>query len=131
MSCNVATFRVRFPEFSDDTDFPDLRIQLFLDDARDCYMGTDENRWCNTYDKAQCYLGAHLLALGTGSEAGDTSTKAGPISAKTAGGVSITRAVSSKVRSDGDEFFMGTSYGQQFISLRNMCFVGVLAANQL
>ncbi len=131
MAISVGDFRIRFPEFSDDTEYPDARIQLFLDDAADCYMGVDEARWCNVYDKAQAYLAAHLLTIGTGSEAGDSNTKAGPISSKSAGGVSVTRAVSSKARSDVDDFYMSTSYGQQFVILRNMCFVGVLVANQL
>ena len=55
MSTDVLTFRTRFPEFSDDTEYTDARIQLFLDDAADCYIGTDENRWCGKYDKAQAY----------------------------------------------------------------------------
>lgn len=131
MACTPATFRIRFPEFADETEYPDARIQMFLDDAANFYMGTDELRWCGKYDVAQCYLAAHLLTIGTSTEAGDTNTKAGPISSKSAGGVSVTRTVSSKTRSDADEFYMGTVYGQQYINLRNMCFVGVAVANCL
>ena len=63
MATDVATFRVRFPEFEDDTEYPDARIQLFLDDTVAIYMGSDENRWCNKYDIAQAYLAAHLSCL--------------------------------------------------------------------
>ena len=131
MTATVTNFRTRFPEFSNETEFPDERIQLFLDDAVDCYLGTDEGRWCNRYDKAQAYLAAHLLFVGTSTEVGDASAKAGPVSSKTAGGVSVTRAVVARDRSDGDDFFSSTSYGQQFLVLRNSCFVGVLVANRL
>ncbi len=127
MTCTVEEFRIRFPEFADETEYPDLRVQLFLDDAV-CYIGDDENRWCNKYNMAHCYLAAHLLTAGTGTEAGDNSSKAGPVSSKTAGGVSVTRAVVTKARSDSDEFYSSTAYGQQFLVIRNSCFVGVLAA---
>jgi len=131
MACTVAEFRTRFPEFSDDTDYPDARIQLFLDDAANCYMGTEEGRWCNKYNYAHCNLAAHLLTIGTGTEAGDSSGKSGPVSSKSAGGVLVTRAVVAKNRSDADDFYMGTSYGQQFLITRNTCFAGVLVANCL
>ena len=122
----IALFRARFPEF-DDTFYPDEQVQLFIDDTL-FYMGTDELRWCDNYDYAQSYLAAHLLTSGTQTEAGDSNTKAGPISQKVAGGVSVARAVFTKDRSDADDFYMATSYGQRFIVIRNMCFVGVLTA---
>lgn len=128
MATDVATFRVRFPEFADDTEYPDARIQLFLDDAA-CYIGSDESRWCSKYDLAQAYLAAHLLTVGTNTEIGSSASTAGPISSKTVGGVSVTRAVNAKDRSDADEFYSSTSYGQQFLIIRNSCFVGVLVAN--
>ena len=127
MTCTVEEFRIRFPEFSDDTEYPDPRIQLFLNDAVED-IGTDEDRWCGKYNRAHCYLAAHLLFAGTGTEAGDISSKAGPVSSKSAGGVSVTRAVTSKSRSDSDEFYSSTAYGQQFLVIRNMCFVGILTA---
>jgi len=121
----VAEFRIRFPEFADPVEYPDARIQLYLDDAANVYMGLDENRWCGKYNYAQAYLAAHLLIVGTAEEAGDSSANAGPISQKTAGGVSVTRAVQAKMQSDLDEFLNTTSYGQQFLIVRNTCFVGV------
>ena len=130
MSCTVADFRLRFPEFADDTEFPDPRIQLFLDDAAED-IGTDETRWCNKYNRAHCYLGAHYLTTGTNTEVGDNSAKSGPVSSKSAGGVSVTRAVVAKDRSDGDDYYSSTVYGMQFIIIRNSCFVGVLVANCL
>lgn len=129
MATTVATFRLRFPEFADVTEYPDARIQLFLDDSADCYMGSDEGRWCGKYDYAQAHLAAHLLTIGTSSEAGDSSVKSGPVASKSAGGVSVSRAVVAKSRSDMDDFYMGTTYGQQFLNIRNTCFVGVTIAN--
>lgn len=131
MAVSVATFRIRFPEFSDDTEFPDPRIQLFLDDVVLLHIGSDELRWNGKYDIAQAYLGAHLLIKGTASEVGDNTSKSGSVSSTSAGGVSVGRDTVAKDRSEGDGFYMSTSYGQQFIIIRNTTFVGVLVANSL
>jgi len=130
MSVNLATFRIRFPEFADDTEYTDARVQLFLDDAQED-LGTAESRWCGKYDKAQAYLAAHLLASGTKTELGDSAASVGAVTSKSAGGVSVGKSVVAKDRSDQDDFYMGTSYGQQFLIIRNTCFVGVLVANCL
>jgi len=131
MATDVTAFRARFPEFSDDTEFPDARIQLFLDDTVTIHIGDDEARWGGKYNIAQAYLAAHLLTSGTNTEAGDTNSKSGPISSKSAGGVSVSRAVTVKDTGEGDDFYRGTSYGQQFILIRNRCFAGVVVANCL
>ena len=122
-------FRMRFPEFSDPIEYTDERIQMFIDDTT-CYMGTDELRWCGCYDRAQAYLAAHLLILGTATEAGDSGANAGPVTQKSAGGVSVSRATTS-MSDNGDEFYSSTAYGQVFLSIRNRCFAGVLVANRL
>ena len=131
MTVTVAAFRARFPEFTDDIVYPDARIDIFIEDAQLVYMGADEKRWSGKYDYAQAHLAAHLLVSGEASGAGDSSVKVGPVSSKSAGGVSVTRAVATKDRSDGDDFYMGTVYGQRFLMTRNVCFVGVLVGNQL
>jgi len=131
MTTTVAEFRTRFPEFADDTVYPDARVQLFLDDSVTLYMGTDENRWCGKYDIAQAYLAAHLLTVATATEAGDSNSKSGTISSKTAGGVSLSYATVAKDRTDNDQFLSSTGYGQQFLIIRNSCFVGVIVANTL
>jgi len=131
MAATLDIFRMRFPEFGDKTEYPDVRIQLFLDDAILLHIGSDELRWNGKYDVAHAYISAHLLTSATSTEIGDTNSKLGPISSKSAGGVSVTRAVVSKDRSDKDDFYMGTSYGQQFLNIRNTCFAPVMIANCL
>ncbi len=131
MTATISDFRARFPEFSDNSEYPDPRIQLFLDDAT-LDIGTDEGRWCNYYNVAQSYLAAHLLTVGTKTEVGGSSASSGPISSKSAGGVSVSYSVTTNNnRSTLDDFYMSTSYGQRFITLRNRCFVGVMVANAL
>lgn len=130
MSVDIATFRLRFTEFSDETLYPDPRIQLFLDDSI-LYLGDNESRWNGKYNLAQSYLAAHLLTVGSKTSFGDSGSTMGTITNKSAGGVSVSRSVSSKDRSDLDEWYLTTSYGQQFVNIRNLCFVGVMVANQL
>lgn len=130
MSVNISEFRIRFPEFSDNTEYPNSRVQLFLNDSAED-IGTNEARWGGKYDRAQSYLTAHLLSCATKTELGDTAANVGAVQSKSAGGVSVSKAIASKNRSDKDDFYMSTSYGQQFLIIRNSCFVGVLVANCL
>ena len=117
MSADIATFRIRFPEFSDDTTYPDARIQLFIDDAALCI---DEDRYGNMYDLAICYLAAHKLYLGTQTASSSANAqKIGPIASKSAGQVSVSRAVNSLDLSDGDSYYLQTLYGQEFLTIRN------------
>lgn len=131
MTITVSKFRTRFPEYSDLTEYPDQTIEMFIEDSQIIYLGTDENRWGGKYDIAQSYLVAHLLSVSDMSQAGDTNSRVGAISSKSAGGVSVSRAVTAKDRSDQDDFFMSSNYGQQYLIIRNSCFVGVMVANQL
>lgn len=123
------TIRARFPEFSDTSEFPTDRINMFIEDAKILYIGDSESRWMGRYDIALSYLSAHLLDRATSSEAGDSSSKSGSISSKSAGGVSISRSATVKDRSDTDDFLMSTSYGQAYISIRNMTFIGIATVN--
>lgn len=125
MACTVETFRLRFPEFSDETEYSDARILLFMSDAQTIYIGEDTTRWCNKYDIAHCYLTAHLLTIGTSSEAGDSSNNLGAINNKSAGGVSVSRAISAPTN-DADNFYTSTSYGQMYLNIRNTCFHGMI-----
>jgi hypothetical protein len=130
MAINVETFRARFPEFSDEAEYSNSRINLFITDSV-IYMGDQESRWQGKYDLAQSYLSAHLLISGEKTELGDISASSGAIQSKSAGGVSVSKAVVAKDRSDLDEFYMSTAYGQQFLNVRGLCFAGAIAANKI
>lgn len=129
MAITIADFRTRFPEFSDNAQYPDARVQLFLDDAV-AILGSDEGHWDGNYDRAQAYITGHMLVIASETEGGSSSSKSGPITSTSAGGVSVNRNASQHSRSEIDDFFMTTSYGQQYITIRNMTFVGVLTATQ-
>lgn len=128
MSITVETFRARFPEFSDEEEYSDIRIELFIEDST-IHIGESESHWKGKYNYVQAYVTAHLLTVGTNTEIGDNNAKVGPINSKSAGGVSTSRAVTTKDTGEGDDFFRGTSYGQHYLSTRNACFAGVMVAS--
>jgi hypothetical protein len=135
MSITIPEFRDRFPEFSDPVEYPDDRIQMFLNDAL-CTIGSDPSRWCSEckYDLALSYLTAHLLALGTGSESGNSGAVSGTPTTKTAGGVSVSyssMSSSSGGMSYGEQLYSSTIYGQRYLQIRSSCFVSILTANHL
>lgn len=123
MPCTVEEFRLRIPAFSDAEMYCDALVQIKLDDAA-LTMGEDEICWCGKYDRAQCYLAAHLMSVSEDQEFGDASSTAGPITSKSAGGVSLSTAGSSVSKDLTDEFYSTTSYGTQFMIDRNSCFSG-------
>lgn len=115
----VASFRLRFPQFSDSVEYPDERIQLYIDDSV-LFMGDDESRWCGKYDLAQSYLVAHMLYNSTLLEAGGT-IGTGMVTSKSAGGVSVSRASNAMATNAADSLLQGTPYGMQFLAIRDTC----------
>jgi hypothetical protein len=102
-----------------------------LDDAVSVYMGTDESRWCGNYNYAHCYLTAHLLKVGNSTKLGDSSSKSGTITNRSAGNVSTAYSVNTHSGVTSENWYNSTSYGQTFIIIRDNCLTGVLVANDL
>ena len=112
MACELTDFRTRFPEFDEPT-YPDVRVQLFIDDAT-----ATVNTTCPNSDLMICYLVAHLLTVGTQSANGDSETIKS-VASQSVGDVSISYGGAS-----GDnprDNFYSTTYGQRFLDLRKNC----------
>ena len=123
--------RTRYPEFADNTEYSDSRIEMFIFDAIDD-MGSTVSHWQSEYryNRALSALSAHYLVLGTDSEYGDTNAKY-PIIQKTAGGVSLSYSgLAGASRTDYIKRLSSTTYGQEFLSLRGRTFVGSLVVTQ-
>ena len=117
MSATVEDFRTRFPEFADETAFPDPRVQLFLDDAALCI---DQDIYDTMYDLAVCYLAAHELKIGTDTASSSgNSSNIGPVTSKAAGQVNKSYAVNALDLGDGDAYYQQTQYGLKFLSIRD------------
>lgn len=115
MSATIVGFRTRFPEYSDINTYPDARIQMFLDDSALCIHSPVYGAM---YDMAIYYLSAHelFMAIGTAKGAG---SNVGPVSSKTAGSVSVSRAVASVDLTQGDSYYTLSQYGVKYLSIRD------------
>ncbi|MCK5603145.1 DUF4054 domain-containing protein [Candidatus Pacearchaeota archaeon] len=107
-----STFKVRFPEF-DSVD--DARIQLFLDDAE---LILNSAYWGDKLDLGTSYYTAHALASAPGAEGGSSAGTTGPVSARAVDGASVTYGSSAPVAgSQGEAYYLSTSYGQKYLAL--------------
>ena len=108
--CNIADFRVRFPEFSDDVKYPDNRISLFCNDASlligECNLGSFT---CVAIQ----YLTAHYLYLAGSVTDGDNGAGIAPVKSATVDKVSKTNAIADI---DADNaYYYSTPYGRKFL----------------
>ena len=120
---DINKFNLRFPEFANTE--PAL-IELLAEDAV-AIIGDMESHWCGQYQAALAYLTAHLLSFRqlqqAEAESGSTSTnKSGPVTAKSAGGVSVTYAAPGSSFTKPELFYSKTPYGEHFLLLRHQCF---------
>ncbi len=121
-------FRCRYPEFADTTEYPDNRIQLFIEDAQDD-IGLDADYWGGPqrYSRAIAALTAHMLVVGIASEYGDYSPMKDVI-IKQAGDVKVHHADTGRTpQSVYEDGLMATSYGRTFLAIRRKQFVTVLS----
>lgn len=128
MDFDIQAFRTRFSAFSDDILYSDDLIFSVANESILLYLGNDVLRWVNqaNYDLAQRYIVAHLLTMSVSQNAGDSGSKSGSITSKSAGGVSVSKSTVSTTQTNDDLFFNSTSYGQMFVQLRNRLFIPVL-----
>ena len=117
----VPDFRTRYPEYSDDTLYPDARIQLFIDDAV-IWMAEEGDRWLDFYELAQNCLVAHFLTVATLTESGDSSGIY-PIALQEVDDVIIKNAVGDV--SPTMDNMHSTTYGQCYFRYLRMCFAGI------
>ena len=115
---DLAAFKVRFPEFASTSD---ERIQLFADEA-ELIMWEDGDRWLDFYDVANQYLVAHLLAIGNIQASGDVGVLS-PVSKQEVDDVIVESAVGNRPYTA--DMLSSTSYGNQYMMYRRMCFAGI------
>lgn len=113
-----ATWIIRYPQFAS---IAEEIFDIFQADAN-IEMGTDENRWYDTYDVAQSALIAHFVAMYTGYETGD-DTPLQPIRTKEVDDVMVEFAISRDMMNNLDPY-LSTTYGQAYIKWRRQAFAG-------
>lgn len=123
MAFDQDKFELRFPELAG---HDDALLEVLYEDAI-CLIG-DQANWCDgKYPVALQYLMAHLLAtrLGAMASGGGGGATNGPITSKSAKGVSVSYASSTEGLSLDDKFYISTEYGKFYSQLRRQCFTGM------
>ncbi len=118
MAISVADFKLRYTEFSA---VLDARVQVFLDDAE---LEMSETVWDTLYERGAYALAAHLLTLSDKTAAGSTGAP-GTVASRSVGDVSVS-FVSSGAKNKEDEYFGSTSYGLDYLRLRELIPTGAL-----
>ena len=105
----LPSFRVRFPEFSGETDD---RVILYLADALQIF---------STCQPATLYLAAHLLALDTDYGPGGQGVDGGmgEIQSESIGPKSVS--YKTQAAKESDTFYTTTPYGRRFLMEREAC----------
>jgi hypothetical protein len=110
MDANLANFRGLFPEF-DAPVATDVQVEYSIELAR-------EQHRCS--ENAILYLSAHQIALwtseGTGSEFSGENQGSGFASSQKVGDLQVTYTVPTNA---DDAYYARTSYGRQFLALKN------------
>lgn len=115
----LAEFRARFPEFASETEYPDVRITIMIEEA-DILM-RDPTRWGRLYKPSQLYLTAHLLTLAEYTSTGTAGANF-PINKQVVDDVEVGFAVV-PVQPDIDTY-LTTSYGQSYNKYLRMVYSG-------
>lgn len=118
---DIAEFRERFPEFEDDTKYPDAVLQKYWDMAT-CYI-SDEDYGClsgTCRNLAIELMTAHLTNIGEGTAIGEAPVF---VNSSTVDKVSVS--VTPPPQKDQYEWWLNlTSYGQQLLALLKTKAVG-------
>jgi len=109
---SLALFRILVTEFSA---VADGTVENFLTYAA---LRIDTGIWGNVYDQATVYLAAHMMKMDP-TYGGASTGAAGALTAQKDGDLSRSFAAPPAAVSLADAYLLRTSYGAQFIALRD------------
>ena len=116
MTYAISDFRARFPEFAGQGD---PQIQALVDEAK---LQITEKVWTDWYKMGINYFVAHYLAISKAQSQGDDNNR-NPILNMGAGRVTVQQQAA-EGKTDSEIFFGSTSYGQEYLRLRNIVGIG-------
>jgi len=112
-----ADFKLRYPELVSAADANEPAIQAYLDEAE---IMLNLAVCPKISDSLQMAYAAHLLAK-SGNNPNGMDTSNGPANSESVGSVSISYQIAESKGASND-WWRSTSYGQDFVRLRRMCF---------
>lgn len=126
MTATAATLRQHFPEFADETTYPDTNVEFWLGIAAKL---VNESRWGELTDLGQELFAAHKLVLefqaqasaDTGSAPG--TAQGGVVSGKSVDKVSVNYDTGAAAELDAGHWNM-TTFGKRYIRLARMMGAG-------
>ncbi len=123
-----STFRTQFPEFSDQTVYPDALVN-FWDGVATTML--NPTRWASLYATGEALFVAHHLALSARDQAaanagGVPGEVQGPKTGKSVGGISVSMDTNAVTVNDTEfaKFCNMTSYGIRFLALSRIAGAG-------
>lgn len=119
---DIEGFRDHFPEFADETAYPDAMIEFWsgLAEAR---MSPAQARWGNLYPYGLELMTAHYLSGAKQDEETSPGSSGGMVSSESAGDVSISYDTGA-VAIEGAGDWNATSYGRKWKQLANIVGMG-------
>ena len=131
----IAAFRGAYPQFSDDTEWPDSIVGQAL-----CYADAETGscRWgayeddCHNFKQRGMFLwAAHWLTVmypkgGNGGESGNGGGSGGPVSSKSVRDESIGFAINPVDVGSDKQWLGSTGFGQQFLMLKRRAGMGAV-----
>lgn len=125
MSVTVASFRASFPEFSEQTVYPDATVEFWLGLAGRLLRPA---AWLDLLDDGTMLFVAHNLVLAGSAARAATSGSApgiasGAVSSKTVDKVSVSYDTAGAMIEGGGQFNL-TTYGQRYLQLERVVGMG-------
>lgn len=125
MSFSIATFRTNFPEFTDETKYPDSMVS-FWEGIADKRLNT--LKWDTLLDEGlQLYTAHHLVisAMNVADVAlgADPGKSTGVVGSQSVGGVSVSIDTGASLETDAG-YWNETTYGKMFYRLMRTVAAG-------
>ena len=125
MSVSVASFRTSFPEFSEQTVYPDATVEFWLGLAGRLLRPA---AWLDLLDDGTRLFVAHNLVLAGSASRAATSGSApgvasGAVSSKTVDKVSMSYDTAGAMIEGGGQYNL-TTYGQRYLQLERVVGMG-------
>lgn len=105
------------PEFNNENP---ARIARFIGYAE---LQVSENAFGKKYDLAVAYMTAHMLSLSGRNDSEGTNGTPGTITQKREGDLSLSFALPQGLAQSNDGTLVLTSYGIEFLRLRDICII--------
>lgn len=123
---NFALFRSQFPEFADESKYPDPLLQMYFDMAQ-TFISTSGSP-CSGFSAGQLALAlnqmtAHLLILGAQAASNPESNQGGFETSASIGEISVAK-LAPPVSGAWDFWLYQTPYGQALMALLSAISVG-------